>query len=228
MRSIPSKILMCTVVMLLASLSTFGQGEWEFPEQQNGGNGNEPVEVDESVEANGEDVKLAEVTATAETEIEEGPFEPPRIDLFPVIHVDEASKPRPRNPKKILDWVDTDNLAVKLEADRLLLGEIRKDVPEAIEEAVPYLERLKDLSKLSDPVRLVPLFDRVLDQAPIYFTWLETEYESQDEQITEYYVGGARGFAFAMENFKSAVFFVIMNRLDIASRVISQLGDSRQ
>ena len=65
---------------------------------------------------------------------------------------------------------------------------------------------------------------KVLDQAPIYFRWLETEYENQDEQITEYYVGGARGFAFAMENFRSAVFFVIMNRLDIASRVIYELN----
>ena len=90
---------------------------------------------------------------------------------------------------------------------------------------VPKLERLKELAEKSDPVRLVPLFDRVLDQAPIYFEWLETEYENQDEQITEYYVGGARGFAFAMENFRSAVFLVIMNRLDIASRVISELDE---
>ena len=222
MRKMPSKILICTIIVMMASLSTFGQGEWEYPEQKNNGNGNEAVE---STAENVDDVKIAEVSTATELKIEDGPFELPREDLFPVIHVNDASQPRPRNPEKILDSVDTDSLAAKLEADRLLLAEIRKDVPEAIEEAVLYLERMKILSKLSDPVRLVPLFERVLDQAPIYFQWLETEYENQDEQITEYYVGGARGFSFAMDNFKSAVFFVIMNRLDIASRVISQLGE---
>ena len=141
------------------------------------------------------------------------------------MHADKAPAPRPRDSGRILDAVDIQNLTAKLDVDRLLLSEIRKDVPEAREEAEFYLERLKELAEKSDPVRLVPLFDRVLDQAPIYFEWLETEYENQDEQITEYYVGGARGFAFAMDNFRSAVFLVIMNRLDIASRVISVMNE---
>jgi hypothetical protein len=198
------------------SLPTFGKGEWESPEQE------EEYERSLVSDTNESPIEMAQAVTT-EPVAEEGPVEPPRTDTFPVVRADEANAPRPRNPQRLLEAVDTADLAKKLAADRLLLSEIRKDVPESIEEARLYLERLKELAVISDPVRLAQLFDRVLDQAPIYFEWLETEFEDQDEQITEYYVGGARGFAFAMDNFKSAVFFVIMNRLDVASRVISEL-----
>ena len=210
MRKRSSIVLLMVLILALFSLPTYGEGEWEYPDQGNGS------EADDAAP-----VKVAQL-AVAEV-VPDEPFEPPRVDSFPVVRADEAPVPRPRNPQRILEAVDTEELSQKLAADRLLLAEIRKDVPEAIQEAALYLDRLKELAARSDPVRLVQLFDRVLDQAPIYFRWLETEYENQDEQITEYYVGGARGFSFAMENFRSAVFFVIMNRLDIASRVISEL-----
>ena len=200
-----SAFLLVAVLVLFVAGVGFGEGEWENPEV----------------------VEVAEVSTSAIDEPEV--TEPPRIDTFPVIAADEASIPRPRNPEHILEAVDSAQLIARLEADRQLLSEIRKDVPEAVEEAEMYLERLKALAELSDPERLVPLVNRVLDQAPIYFNWLEQEFETQEEQVTEYYVGGARGFSFAMENFRSAVFFVIMNRLDVALRVISVLDnqDSR-
>ncbi len=204
-----SIILFIALIFALFSLPTFGEGEWENPE-----NGDTPIEPE---------VEIAQALSAVDTSDE--PYEAPRLDTYPVVRSDEALAPRPRNPQRILDSVDSEDLAKKLASDRLLLAEIRKDVPEAIQEAALYLDRLKELAARSDPVRLVQLFDRVLDQAPIYFRWLETEYEDQDEQIIEYYVGGARGFAFAMGNFRSAVFFVIMNRLDIASRVISELDE---
>ncbi|MBN1685906.1 MAG: hypothetical protein JW852_04580 [Spirochaetales bacterium] len=200
-----ARILLLMIALVAVGFSGFGEGEWEYPQR-----------------AEEQYIGIASVDDTVK--IDE-PETEPLVDTFPVVHVDDAVQPRPRNPKRILDSVDVSALAEKLEADRLLLSEIRKDVPEAREEAELYLARLKGLAEKSDPVRLAPLFDRVLDQAPIYFRWLETEYQNQDEQITEYYVGGARGFAFAMENFKSAVFLVIMNRLDIASRVISVLEE---
>ncbi len=134
-----------------------------------------------------------------------------------------AGQPKPANLRRTVDVVDIGELAGLLDSDRLLLSEIRKAVPENRVEAESYLRRLKMLAGTSDPARLVPLVDRVLDQAPIYFDWLDREFESQDEQITEYYVGGARGFSFALENFRTAVMFTIMNRLDLASRVISEL-----
>ncbi len=119
--------------------------------------------------------------------------------------------------------IDINQFIDSLEADRRLLVEIRKEVPTTRNEAENYLVRLKELSTLSDPVRLVPLANRVLSQAPIYFDWVDGEFESQEEQVAEYYIGGARGFHFALEAFKSAVMFTLINRLDIAARLIREL-----
>jgi len=217
-----AKFLLFVALLLAPAVAAFTEGEWEYPAngeaEPAGGEGGELV-LEEPEPDRGRGVSAGDTLLPDE----------PRIDLladtFPLIRAENAVQPQPRNPRRILDSVEISILADKLEADRLLLAEIRKEVPEAREEAELYLMRLKVLAEKSDPVRLAPLFDRVLDQAPIYFKWLETEYEDQDEQLTEYYVGGARGFAFAMENFKSAVFLVIINRLDIASRVISALEE---
>jgi len=139
------------------------------------------------------------------------------------LNATEAASPEPPNGRRTIESVDATELAERLYADRLLLSEIRKEVPESRREAESYLFRLKDLAGRSDPVRLVPLASRVLDQAPIYFDWLARDFENQNEQVTEYYVGGARGFSFALEKFKTAVMFTIMNRLDVASRLILEM-----
>lgn len=123
--------------------------------------------------------------------------------------------------------IDINQFIDSLEADRRLLVEIRKEVPTTRREAENYLARLKELSALSDPVRLVPLANRVLSQAPIYFDWVDGEFESQEEQVAEYYIGGARGFHFALEAFKSAVMFTLINRLDIAARLIRNLDSEK-
>jgi hypothetical protein len=222
-----AKVFLFILISTTVTIATFGEGEWENPDNAPNGNGGYgagtvgPVET-ETAEPEPRTIEIASADDT--TTVDEPVIEL-LADAFPIVRADDAAAPKPRNPKRVLDSVDVMGLSDKLAFDRLLLSEIRKDVPEAREEAELYLERLKGLAERSDPVRLAPLFDRVLDQAPIYFKWLETEYENPDEQITEYYVGGARGFAFAMENFRNAVFFVIMNRLDIASRVISELDE---
>jgi hypothetical protein len=131
-------------------------------------------------------------------------------------------------PTSILRHVDLDALPVSLEADRLLLAEIRKEVPRNREEAEVYLRRLEELAARSDPVRLVPLVKRVVDNAPVYYDWLAKEFKDQQEQIAEYYVGGASGFYFALEGFKSAVLFTVINRLDITARVLRELRTQEQ
>ena len=125
--------------------------------------------------------------------------------------------------RSTLKYVDMDQFLQKLESDRLLLAEIRKDVPQGRDEAEVYLVRLKQLASRSDPVRLVPLANRILDNAPIFFDWLDREFESAEEEVTEYYIGGARGFHFALETFKSAARLTVINRLDIAKKVVSEL-----
>jgi hypothetical protein len=126
---------------------------------------------------------------------------------------------------KSLGTLNTDEFIHQLESDRRLLVEIRKEVPQNRPEAEIYLARLKELSTHSGPVRLVPLANRLLSQSSIYFDWLNTEFESQEDQVREYYIGGARGFHFAMEEFKSAVLFAVINRLDIAAKVVRELEE---
>lgn len=125
-------------------------------------------------------------------------------------------------------FIDLDDFALRLEADRRLLAEIRKNVPEEKVEAETYLSRFKELAAQSDPVRLVPLANRVLSQAPIYLEWLDREFESEEERVTEYYMGGASGFHFALDNFKNAVLLTVINRLDIAARLIRELNPDQQ
>ncbi len=117
--------------------------------------------------------------------------------------------------------IDVDAFVEKLESDRRLLSEIRKEVPTARGEAELYLSRMKRLAASSDPVRLVPLANKLLSQAPAFFDWLEREFPNQEERLMEYYIGGAQGFHFALEEFKSAVMLMIINRLDVAAGVLN-------
>jgi hypothetical protein len=119
--------------------------------------------------------------------------------------------------------VDRRELIAKLESDRLLLAQVRKQVPQTREEAELYLSRLKRLASHSDPVRLVPLANRVLDQSVIYYDWLEREFENPGERVVEYYIGGARGFHIAVEEFKSAAMFTVINRLDVTVGILTEL-----
>ena len=125
--------------------------------------------------------------------------------------------------RSILGDIDIDTFVKNVEADRLLLAEIRKQVPNKRGEAEVYLARLKILASRSDPIRLVPLVNRVLAQANIYFDWLDYEFESAEERVSEYYIGGARGVHFALEAFKSAVLLTAINRLEMAAKIIREI-----
>lgn len=118
--------------------------------------------------------------------------------------------------------IDLVDFLARIEADRRLLSELRKGVPNTREEAEIFLRRLKSLADRSDPVRLAIRADRVLEQAPIYFNWLETEFESAEEATFEYYLGGAQGFQRAIEEFENAVLLTAINRLDTASRIVQE------
>lgn len=164
-----------------------------------------------------DDLFMSSERSSGQFSSSEPPLKGPKLSLREAV---DASR-RSFGPIDINQFIDS------LEADRRLLVEIRKEVPTARGEAENYLARLKELSALSDPVRLVPLANRVLSQAPIYFDWVDGEFESPEEQVAEYYIGGARGFHFALEAFKSAVMFTLINRLDIAARLIRELDSEK-
>ena len=119
------------------AIATFGEGEWENPDNAPNGNGGHgadtvgPVET-ETAEPEPRTIEIASADATATVD---EPVIELLADAFPIVRADDAAAPKPRNPKRILDTVDISSLAEKLEADRLLLSEIRKDVPEVREEA---------------------------------------------------------------------------------------------
>ena len=113
-----------------------------------------------------------------------------------------------------------------MEADRLLLAEIRKDLPDKRADADLYLKRLKDLAGQSDPVHLVPKVNRLIEQEPIYYDWLEkngtAQGQNQGQSASEYVVGGARGFVVAFQDFQNALLLTVINRLDIAERALQE------
>jgi hypothetical protein len=151
---------------------------------------------------------------------QEAPPETPGAESAP-----EQPEPEPEDegPTTAYPAVNRRELIAKLESDRLLLAQVRKQVPQTREEAELYLGRLKRLASRSDPVRLVPLANRVLDQSVIYYDWLEREFEDPGERVVEYYIGGARGFHIALEEFKSAAMFTVINRLDVTVGILTEL-----
>lgn len=130
-----------------------------------------------------------------------------------------------RQPEGFGSNVDLAEFLAAMESDRRLLSEIRKGIPNTREEAELFLQRLKQLAGRSDPVRLAIRADRVLEQAPIYFDWLETEFETAEDATYEYYVGGAQGFQRAMDEFEQAALLIAINRLDTASRMLQAYAE---
>ncbi len=115
---------------------------------------------------------------------------------------------------------DMQSFLASMDADRLLLFEVRKDLPQKRNEADVYLKRLKDLAAKSDAARLVPKVDRLIEQEPIYYDWLEKNIQNQADNQNEYVVGGARGFLVAFQDFQNEVMLVVINRLEIAGNAL--------
>ncbi len=123
-----------------------------------------------------------------------------------------------------LGSTDLQTFIAGMEADRLLLAEVRKDLPDKRADADLYLKRLKDLAAKSDPVRLVPKVNRLMEQEPIYYDWLEKNANSQNQNqsASDYVVGGARGFVVAFQDFENTLLLTVINRLDIAERALQE------
>lgn len=124
-----------------------------------------------------------------------------------------------------LDERARDRLLAQVEADRALLSELRKPVPIVRREAEAYLQRLRELATAADPVRLSILIHTVIQQAPNYFNWAEREFSNPDQRVFEYYLGGARGFHDALEEFRKGVYLTVINRLAVLGDLLESLSD---
>lgn len=102
----------------------------------------------------------------------------------------------------------------QFEADRLLLTELRKELPDTREEAALYLQRLQRLASISDPARLAPLAMRMLSTGATYLEWRHDAFESPAARSRAFAETGAHGFPTAFTSFRNAVLLTVSNRLE--------------
>jgi len=110
-----------------------------------------------------------------------------------------------------------------LEADRQLLFELRKGVPETRPEAEAQIERLRTLARSSDPARLGQLVDRVADAAPEFFDWRFTQFSDPQEATQAYIESGANVYDTSMTEFRNEVLLSVASRLDGLLTVIDRM-----
>jgi ABC-type transporter Mla subunit MlaD len=116
-----------------------------------------------------------------------------------------------------------DELYEPLEADRQLLFELRKGVPETRPEAEAQLARIRSLALSSNPSRLGQLIDRVGEAAPAFFEWRFAEFGSSEEATAAYIDSGANAFDSTMTEFRNEVLMSVANRLDGLLTVIDRI-----
>jgi hypothetical protein len=107
-----------------------------------------------------------------------------------------------------------DSLYDPMEADRQLLQELRKPLPEDRATAQAYLERIRALSTVSDPARLGQPAARVLETAPTFLDWRDGSFLSETERQTAFLSSGAAGFGLDFDELKNAILLTVANRLD--------------
>ena len=116
-----------------------------------------------------------------------------------------------------------DEIYAPLEADRQLLFELRKGLPETRLEAEAQLERMRSLALTADPARLGQLVDRVGEAAPAFLEWRFTEYASDAEAAQAYLDSGAGAFDTTLGEFRNEVLMSVANRLDGLLTVIDRV-----
>jgi hypothetical protein len=116
-----------------------------------------------------------------------------------------------------------DEVYDRLEADRQLLVELRKDLADSRPEAEAQLERMRTLALLSDPAGLGQTIDRVEESAPAFLDWRFTEFSTADEATQAYIDSGASAFDTSMTEFRNEVLLSVANRLDGLLTVIDRI-----
>lgn len=116
----------------------------------------------------------------------------------------------------------------KLDNDRLLLIELRKDLPETRAEAKEYWSNVKRLAVNADPA-LGPSVDKIIVQIDAYFDWIDAMPggDATSEEILiwlldeYYYVYSAYRYSDAIEAFQEGALLVVVTHIDMAVELIS-------
>ena len=133
--------------------------------------------------------------------------------------IDEMTRERDRLRASL---THLDDLYDPLEADRQLLVELRKGLPETRGEVEAQLVRIQRLALSSNAARLGQLVDRVSDTAPAFLDWRFTQFETTQEASEAYVNSGANAFDTSMDDFRSAVLLSVANRLDGLLNVVDR------
>jgi len=107
-----------------------------------------------------------------------------------------------------------DDLYDPMEADRQLLVELRKPLPEERSVAEAYLARIGQLAVLSDPARLGQPASRIRETAPSFLEWRDGAFASPAERDAAFLTSGAAGFGTDFDELKNAILLTVANRLD--------------
>jgi hypothetical protein len=110
-----------------------------------------------------------------------------------------------------------------LEADRQLLFELRKDLPESRPEAEAQLERMRSLALAANPAQLGQLVDRLLENAPAFLEWRFGQFITDAEAAQAYVDSGANAFDASMTEFRNEVLMSVANRLDGLLTVLDRI-----
>ena len=110
-----------------------------------------------------------------------------------------------------------EELADRLDADRLLLLDFRKDLPEDEDDARAFWANIRVLAARSDP-SLAPLVDRVARTVPHYFRFVNQDFTSTLEAQLSYQLLAA-GYDAAKDEFWHTFMTVLSDRLDSLARL---------
>jgi hypothetical protein len=116
-----------------------------------------------------------------------------------------------------------DEIYDPMEADRQLLFELRKELPETRPEAEAQLERMRTLALAADPALLGQLVDRLGDATPAFLDWRFDEHASDAEAAQAYVESGASAFDTTMSEFRDEVLLSVANRLDGILTIIDRV-----
>jgi hypothetical protein len=206
-RWVPSLLLAALLSVSGAALAAAGEPAGGAPEPLAPG-APEPGAPD-PVAPGAPDMGGAEAVASAAAAARIEHLERRVVELLGELHDARVERDRlARLLERLTSQVDT------FEADRLLLTELRKEVPTARAEAERYLERLRRLALIADPTRLAPLTRRMMDAAPEFLDWRDGDFANPEARSRAFAESGAHGFPTAFTTFRNAVLLSVSNRIE--------------
>ena len=111
------------------------------------------------------------------------------------------------------------NTIEPMDSDRLLLVELRKSMPDNLEDAEKYWKGVKEQAVQSDP-SLGTKVDRVIRLLPTYFDWIDGTYTDTCDSVLAFFNSGAVEFGTMSGDLQNDIFLVLINRMDSAITLI--------